>query len=250
MNVMIFTLAAKELKALFAAPLAWVVLAIVQLVLAWIFLSRLDTYLLLQPQLVQLAQPPGATEVVAAPLFGSAAVLLLMAVPLLSMRLIAEERHNQTMPLLLSAPLSMTDIVVGKFIGLMLFLAALIGLSALMALSLYTGTAPDLGLLAGNLLGLLLISACYAALGLYVSCLTSHPALAAVGALGALLGLWVINLAAGSPESLLHWFSLLKHFESFNRGLIDTADIAFLVLFTVTFLALAIRRLDADRLRG
>jgi len=247
---MIFTLAAKELKALFAAPLAWVVLAIVQLVLAWIFLSRLDSYLLLQPQLVQLAQPPGATEVVAAPLFGSAAVLLLMAVPLLSMRLIAEERHNQTMPLLLSAPLSMTDIVVGKFIGLMLFLAALIGLSALMALSLYTGTAPDLGLLAGNLLGLLLISACYAALGLYVSCLTSHPALAAVGALGALLGLWVINLAAGSPESLLHWFSLLKHFESFNRGLIDTADIAFLVLFTVTFLALAIRRLDADRLRG
>jgi len=250
MNVMIFTLAAKELKALFAAPLAWVVLAIVQLVLAWIFLSRLDTYLLLQPQLVQLAQPPGATEVVAAPLFGSAAVLLLMAVPLLSMRLIAEERHNQTMPLLLSAPLSMTEIVVGKFIGLMLFLTALIGLSALMALSLYTGTAPDLGLLAGNLLGLLLISACYAALGLYVSCLTSHPALAAVGALGALLGLWVINLAAGSPESLLHWFSLLKHFESFNRGLIDTADIAFLVLFTVTFLALAIRRLDADRLRG
>ena len=250
MNVMIFTLAAKELKALFAAPLAWVVLAIVQLVLAWIFLSRLDSYLLLQPQLVQLAQPPGATEVVAAPLFGSAAVLLLMAVPLLSMRLIAEERHNQTMPLLLSAPLSMTEIVVGKFIGLMLFLTALIGLSALMALSLYTGTAPDLGLLAGNLLGLLLISACYAALGLYVSCLTSHPALAAVGALGALLGLWVINLAAGSPESLLHWFSLLKHFESFNRGLIDTADIAFLVLFTVTFLALAIRRLDADRLRG
>ena len=250
MNAMIFTLAAKELKALFASPLAWIVLAIVQLILAWIFLSRLDTFLLLQPQLVQLAQPPGATEVVAAPLFGSAAVLLLMAVPLLSMRLIAEERRNQTMPLLLSAPLSMTEIVIGKFVGLMLFLAALIGLCALMALSLYAGTAPDLGLLAGNLLGLLLLSACYAALGLYVSCLTSHPVLAAVGALGALLGLWVINIAAGTPESLLHWFSLLKHFESFNRGLIYSADVAFLVLFTLTFLALAIRRLDADRLRG
>jgi ABC-2 type transport system permease protein len=250
MNAMIFTLAAKELKALFASPLAWIVLAIVQLILAWIFLSRLDTFLLLQPQLVQLTQPPGATEVVAAPLFGSAAVLLLMAVPLLSMGLIAEERRNQTMPLLLSAPLSMTEIVVGKFIGLMLLLTALIGLCALMALSLYAGTTPDLGLLAGNLLGLLLLSACYAALGLYVSCLTSHPVLAAVGALGALLGLWVINIAASTPESLLHWFSLLKHFESFNRGLIDSADVAFLVLFTLTFLALAIKRLDADRLRG
>ncbi len=247
---MISILAAKELKSLFAAPLAWLILAIVQLLLAWIFLSRLDTFLLLQPQLVQLARPPGATEVILAPLFGSAAVLIMMAVPLLSMRLIAEERRNQTMPLLLSAPLSMTEIVIGKFAGLMLFLAALIGLSALMAFSLYAGATLDLGLLASNLLGLLLLSACYAALGLYVSCLTSHPVLAAVGTLGLLLGLWVIDIAAGAPESLLNWFSLLKHFESFNRGLIDSADLTFLVLFTLTFLALAIRRLDADRLRG
>jgi len=247
---MVFTLAAKELKSLFAAPLAWLILAIVQLLLAWIFLSRLDNFLLLQPQLVQLARPPGVTEMVLAPLFGSAAVLIMMAVPLLSMRLIAEERRNQTMPLLLSAPLSMTEIVIGKFIGLMLFLIALIGLSALMAFSLYSGTALDVGLLASNLLGLLLLSACFAALGLYVSCLTSYPVLAAVGTLGALLGFWVMDVAAGTPESLLNWFSLLKHFESFNRGLIDSADFAFLLLFTLTFLALAIKRLDADRLRG
>jgi ABC-2 type transport system permease protein len=247
---MVFTLANKELKSLFAAPLAWLILAIVQLLLAWIFLSRLDTFLLLQPQLVQLTRPPGVTEMVLAPLFGSAAVLIMMAVPLLSMRLIAEERRNQTMPLLLSAPLSMTEIVIGKFVGLMLFLAALIGLSALMAFSLYAGTALDVGLLAGNLLGLLLLSACFASLGLYVSCLTSYPVLAAVGTLGALLGFWVMDIAAGTPESLLHWFSLLKHFESFNRGLIDSADLAFFLLFTLAFLALAIKRLDGDRLRG
>jgi ABC-2 type transport system permease protein len=174
----------------------------------------------------------------------------MMSVPLLSMRLIAEERRNQTMPLLMSAPISMTEIVAGKFLGLMLFLAALIVLSAVMAFSLYGGTSPDLGVLVGNLLGLLLLSACYAALGLYISCLTAHPVLAAVGTLGALLGLWVLDISASDPESLLHWFSLLKHFESFNRGLIDSADVAFLVLFTFTFLALAIRSLDADRLRG
>ncbi|HUL40515.1 MAG TPA: ABC transporter permease subunit [Burkholderiales bacterium] len=247
---MILTLAAKELKSLFAAPLAWLVLCIVQLLLAWIFLSRLDTFLLLQPQLEQLAQPPGATEVILAPLFGSVAVLIMMAVPLLSMRLIAEERRNQTMPLLMSAPLSMTEIVIGKFLGLVLFLAALISLSGFMAISLYAGTSPDFGVLASNLLGLLLLSACYAALGLYISCLTSHPVLAAVGTLGALLGLWVLDVSSSNPESLSNWFSLLRHFESFNRGLIDSADVAFLVLFTLTFVALAIRRLDADRLRG
>ncbi|MGH8742714.1 MAG: ABC transporter permease, partial [Burkholderiales bacterium] len=183
-------------------------------------------------------------------LFGSVAVVLLMAVPLLSMRLVAEERRNLTMPFLLSAPLSMTEIILGKFLGLLLFLTAVIGLAALMAIALGLGTQPDYGLIICNVVGLLLIVACYASLGLFISCLTAQPVIAAIATLGALLGLWVIDAAAGAPDSWLHWISLLKHFESFNRGLINTADLAFLALFTIVFLTLAIRRLDADRLRG
>ncbi|MGH8750260.1 MAG: ABC transporter permease [Burkholderiales bacterium] len=247
---MIFTVAAKELKTLFATPLAWIVIALLQLVFAWIFLTSLNTFLGVQPQLLQLSNPPGATEFIAAPLFGSVAIVLLMAVPLLSMRLIAEERRNQTLPFLFSAPLSMSEIILGKFLGLLLFLTLIIGLAALMALSLGLGTQPDYGLIAGNVLGLLLLLACYAALGLFISCLAAQPVVAAMLTLGALLGLWIIDAAAGAPDSWLHWLSLLKHFENFNRGLIDTADVAFLLLFTVVFLALAIRRLDADRLRG
>ena len=99
---MIFTIAGKELKSLFASPLAWVVLTVMQLILGYVFLRRLDDFLQLQSQLSRLANPPGASELVAAPVFGTAAGVLLFAVPLLAMRLVAEERRNQTMALLLS----------------------------------------------------------------------------------------------------------------------------------------------------
>ena len=247
---MIFTLTAKELKSLFGSPLAWIILAILTFIIAYIFISQIDAFITVQPQLAQIANAPGITEIIVAPLFSSVAIVLMMATPLLSMRLISEERRNRTLTLLLSAPLSMTEIILGKFLGLLIFLTALVALAALMALSLYAGGKLDLGLLAGNVLGLLLLAACFGALGLYISCLTAQPVIAAMGSLGALLGLWIINLAATEPDSALHYFSLLKHFESFNRGLINTSDIAFYLLFISLFLALAIHRLDQDRLRG
>ena len=125
---MIFTIAGKELKTLFASPLAWLVLTVVQLIVAYAFLRRLDDFLQVQPQLIQMASPPGVTEFVAAPVFATAAAVFLFAVPLLAMRLIAEERRNQTLVLLMSAPVSMTEIVLGKFLGLLAFLALIIAL--------------------------------------------------------------------------------------------------------------------------
>lgn len=247
---MIFTIAQKELKTLFASPLAWTLLALMQLVLAWIFLGRLDAFMEMQPQLVQIANPPGITEIIVAPVFGMAAVVLLMVTPLLSMRLIAEERRNHTMAFLISAPISMTDIVLGKFFGLMIFFVIAAILVAAMSLSLLAGGALDFGLLLSNAAGLLLVTACFASLGLYISCLTAHPAIAAAGALGALLGLWLLDIGAGAVDSITRNFSLLKHFESFNRGLFDTFDLAYFALFIVSFLLLAIRRLDGERLRG
>ena len=247
---MIFIIAQKELKTLFASPLAWTLLALMQLILAWIFLGRLDAFMEMQPQLLQIANPPGITEIIVAPVFGMAAVVLLMVTPLLSMRLIAEERRNHTMTFLISAPISMTDIVLGKFFGLMTFFVIAAVLVAAMSLSLLAGGALDFGLLLSNAAGLLLVTACFASLGLYISCLTAHPAIAAAGALGALLALWILDIGAGAVDSITRNFSLLKHFESFNRGLFDTFDLAYFALFIVSFLLLAIRRLDGERMRG
>jgi ABC-2 type transport system permease protein len=255
---MIFTIAGKELRTLFASPLAWLVLTVVQLIVAYAFLRRLDDFLQVQPRLIQMASP-GATELIAAPVFATAAAVFLFAVPLLAMRLVAEERRNQTLVLLVSAPVSMTEVVLGKFLGLLAFLAAIIGLVVLMPLSLAPATQLDYGLLAGFAGGLVLLSACFAAVGLFVSCLTVHPVAAAFGAFAALLGMLLVGDVAADglkargwsvAASLAQVLSPIRNFEPFGRGLFDTYAIACSLLLTVAFLALAVRSLDARRLRG
>ena len=247
---MIRTIIGKELRSLFTSPLAWVVLAFLQIILGWIFLTRVDYFLTVQAQLARVPNAPGLTEIVVVPLFGIASIVLLMSVPLLTMRLVAEERRNQTMTLLISAPLSMTQIVLGKYFATVIFLALVGGLIVLMGLSLLPGGKLDAGLIATNLAGLLLLTGSFAAIGLFVSCLTTHPVVAAVGTLAAFLVLWLINIAASDPASPLHLLSLLKHFESFINGSIAVTDLIYFVLLIAVFLILSIRRLDADRLRA
>lgn len=247
---MIATIVSKELKQLFFSPLAWILLALIQLVLAWIFLGHLDAFLEIQTQLMQIANPPGVTEIIIAPTFAMAAIILLMMTPLLTMRLIAEERRNHTMVLLISAPISITDIVLGKFFGLMIFFVVMITQLVGISISLLVGGTLDFGLLLSNMLGLLLVAACFVSLGLYISSLTAQPILAAIGALGLLLGLWVVDIVASDMDSVARNFSLLKHFDHFNRGMVDSFSIVYFVLFIVTFLILTIRRLDSERLHG
>ena len=256
---MIFTIAGKELKALFASPLAWVVLTVVQIITGYAFLRRLDDFMQMQPQLATMTNAPGATELVAVPVFGTAAALLLFATPVLAMRLIAEERRNQTMVLLMSAPVSMTEIVLGKFFGLVAFLLGVIALIALMPLSLGGATRLDYGLLAGLALGLALLAAGFVAVSLYVSCLTAHPVAAAIGAFAALLAMVLIGDAAGDGLRARGWpaaaglaqvLSPIKNFEPFGKGILDTQALACSVLLVALFLALAVRQLDAQRLRG
>lgn len=256
---MIFTIAHKELKALFSSPLAWVVLCVVQIIIAYAFLRRLDDFLQLQPQLAGLASPPGATELVAAPVFGTVAALLLFAVPVLAMRLIAEERRNQTMVLLMSAPVSMTEIVLGKFLGLAAFLLVIVALAALMPLSIAGATRLDYGLLAGLAAGLALLAAGFAAVSLYASCMTVHPVAAAIGAFAALLGMLLAGEVAGDSlrargwgvvASLAQVLAPIRNFEPFGKGMLDTYAIACSVLLIALFLLLVIRQLDAQRLRG
>jgi ABC-2 type transport system permease protein len=256
---MIFTIAGKELKTLFASPLAWLVLTAVQLVASFAFLKRIDDFLEIQPQLVQLASPPGVTELVAAPLFMAAAFVLLFAVPILGMRTIAEERRNQTLVMLTSAPLSITQIVLGKYLALLAFVVLLVALVTAMPLSLAGSTDLDYALLGSLCLGIVLLAAGFAALSLYVSSLTIYPVAAAFGAFAALLMMMLLGETAGDglrargwhvPAALAQVFSPLKNFEPLGKGVIDTYAITCSLLLAILFLVLTIRRLDARRLRG
>jgi len=247
---MIRLLALRELRSLFAMPSTWFILAILQFIFTWFFLNTLQTFLDLQPQLAQLANAPGVTTIVAAPLFNMVALLLMMLAPMFTMRLIAEERRNQSFALLLSSPLSIYHIVLGKFFGLLAFLVILTSGVPLMLYTLALGTDLDHGLLLGNMLGLFLLTASYVAVGLYVSSLTAHPIIAAIGALAVLTGLWLADIAAATGDSSLHLISPLHHFQNFNIGLLDSGDVAYFVLFIATFLLLAMRRIANNRIYG
>lgn len=256
---MILTLAGKELKAMFSSPLAWVVLTLLQLILSFGFLKRLDDFMQVQPQLMQAPNPPGVTELVAVPVYATCVVIMLFAVPLLAMRLIAEERRNQTMVLLVSSPLSMTEIVLGKFTGLMAFLLLIIVLTSLMPLALLAGGALDFGLLASVIAGAVLLAACFAAVALYASCLTAQPITAAIIAFSLLLAMLLAGETAGDglrerglpvPAALAQVLSPMKNFETFAKGTLDSYSVVCMLLMIVVFLVLSVRRLDATRLRG
>ena len=251
---MIFVIARRELRSLFMSPLAWTILAVVQVILAFMFFSQIDFYIQLQPRLAAMSSAPGITEIIVAPLFANAAVVLMLVVPLLTMRLISDERRNQTLSLLLSAPLSMTEIVLGKYLGAMIFLLVQLLLIILMTVSLLLGGNLDLGVVASCSLGLALLLASFSALGLYMSTLTAQPTVAAVATFGVLLLLWVLELSNGGSDSssgnVLSYLSLLSHYQSLLKGLFSSADVIYFLLFSTVCLILSVRRLDAERLHS
>lgn len=247
---MIISIALRELRSMFLSPLAWTVLAVIQLILAWSFFSQIDFFFNIQSQLATLPNAPGVTDLVVMPTFEMASIILLMVSPLLTMRLISEERRNGSITLLLSSPVSMTQIVLGKFIGIVLFMLIIVIMISLMPISLLMGTELDLGKLAAGSFALMLLLSAFSSAGLYLSSLTDNPVVAAISSFGLLLLLWIISINTGDNTAALTQLSLLSHFTPMLRGLINTADVAYFVLFISLFLLLTIRQLDSRRLQG
>lgn len=251
--MMAFTIASRELRSLFCSPLAWAILGVVQLILAFMFWSQVEYYLTIQPRIAGMDNAPGVTDIVITPLYGNFGVILLLVSPLLTMRLVAEERRNRTLSLLFSAPLSMADIIVGKFLGILAFFLIMALLLQLMPLSLLLGGSLDWGKLIACFLALCLLLAAFSAAGLYMSTLAGQPTVAAISSFGLLLLLWIIDWAGSTggegASQLFSYLSLLQHYNSLLRGLVGTTDLIYFLLFIAVFLILSIRRLDNDRLQ-
>lgn len=247
---MIATIALRELRSMFLSPLAWTVLAVAQLVLSWIFFTQIDVFFSIQEELATLPNAPGVTDLVVAPVIEIASIMLMMVSPLLTMRLISEERRNGTLGLLLSAPISITEIVLGKFFGIILFYILFVAMIALMPLSLLVGTDLDLGKLAAGIMGLFLLLSAFAAAGLFLSSLTANPVIAAISTFGLLLLLWILDSSAGGEGgNVFTYLAITTHITPMIRGIINSVDLVYFGLFIVTFLLLTIRQMDAERLQ-
>jgi len=248
---MIINVARKELKSFFASPMGWIILSVLMGALGFLYLEGVNNYFAVMSGAIRPAERVGVTIHVGEIVYRDASFLMLIAVPMLSMRLISEERRGQTLPFLISAPISLTEIVLGKFLGLVIYLGILVFYIFVMLSTLNFWADIDFGYLIGNSLGLFLLIASFSALGIYFSSLTNQPIIAAILCFITLFALMKLGQYFASDPN--HWFgyiSFTNHFQSFSRGVLDSSDIIYFILFIVTFLTLTIRRLDSDRLRG
>ncbi|HHC74501.1 MAG TPA: ABC transporter permease [Thiothrix sp.] len=250
----ILTIAGTEFSRFFRSPLAWSLLAIMQFIFALVFFSNVDEYRLqIQPAIVGMENAPGVTDVVVAGLYLWIAVVMMGVMPILTMRLFAEERMNHTLPLLLSAPISSTEIVLGKYFGILAVVLLMVALFSLMPLSLAWGTALDWGVFASAVLGLSLLLASFAAAGLFLSSLTRQPIIAAISSFGLLIFLVILYILgnAKTTESVVFiHLSHFSHFLAFLQGIVESSAVAYYLLFISGFLILTIRKLANDRLQG
>jgi ABC-2 type transport system permease protein len=242
-----------ESRRLCVQPLAWVLLALSLAWLGWGFTRLLGDFLASEIKLAALPDGPGYVDLVAVPLLGQLAQLAFLVVPLLAMGTLAGERRNGTLPLLFAAGVPASRIVLGKYFALLLWLLPWLLLTLAMPLSLAHATTPDWGKLAAATLGVALMLAALAALTVAASAFTAHPAIAAV--LGLLIGLalWTVNLGAqmaGLNGGAINWLAMSTHEQDLLRGLVSSTDILWFVLLIVVCLALATRRLAADKERG
>ncbi len=236
---MILTIARREITSMFLSPMAWVILAVIQGILGWMFLAQIESYFMLQPQLIQLENTPGVTDVVIAPMFSLAAIILLMVMPLITMRSLAEEKKNKTLTLLMSAPISITQLVLGKFVGLLYFVLILVSMLMLMPLSLYLGTELDHGKLLSIAIGMILLLGSFASIGLYLSSLTDNQTIAAVTTFGALLMLWIIEWR--TEQTVFHYLSILAHHQPVLEGVFNSSDVSYFLLIMLLVIGLTIR---------
>jgi ABC-2 type transport system permease protein len=245
-------IARHEWRRLALQPFAWLLAALVVALSAWLFLLSLQAFLDLAPRLAGLGDAPGVTDLVAVPLLRSFGNLLVLVIPLASMRAFAGERRAATLPLLLASGVGSTRIVLGKYFGVLGYVFVLVALVAAMPLALASGTTLDLGKLAAAVLGLALFSAALCGIGVACSAWAAQPALAAAAALAITALLAVVDAGArlqGISNAGINWLALPSHLEPFFRGLVASVDAVYFLLVAAVALALAVRRVDTLRAR-
>jgi ABC-2 type transport system permease protein len=243
----ILAIARRELQASFLSAQAWTLLAANQLILAWIFLRVLEGF----SGLEMAQRKTGITLELSLNLFSFAAVLALFSVPLISMRMLSSELREGTFNLLGSSPVTLVEILLGKFLGLVGLVVVMGLLPLLLSLGLSFSTDLDLGLLAAATLGVWLTGLMFAAVGLFASSLTAQPGLAAVASYGILVLMSVINRSESAGEetaTLFDWLSWNEHLFWFLHGIVRASDLLYFILIAAFFLALAHRRLANRRL--
>ncbi|MBU1108390.1 MAG: ABC transporter permease [Candidatus Riflebacteria bacterium] len=228
----------KELQSFFFSPIAYIVFSSFLAIVGYLF------WVILVTSKVATLEP----------MLYNAAFILLLASPVLTMRLVSEEKKSKTIELLLTSPISPFEIIAGKFLACFVLYLVLILLTLQYPLILsWYSTDFDVGPIYSGYFGLVLLGAAYISLGLFASTLTENQIIAAMISFGGLMLFWIFGWAKHAFESdfgeFLGKLSLFDRYAEFLRGIVDSGNVIFFVVFTMTWLFLATRVLESDRWR-
>ena len=254
----VLTIAGKEIRSYFSSPVAYVLLA-VYLALAGYFFYALLIAFNQTLQIYSMMRNPemlarfNLNQMVIIPLLHNMSVLLIFIVPAITMRMFPEEKRAGTYELLLTSPVRVGEIVLGKFLGGLVLVLLMVALSGFFGLLVTLYGNPELPMMLSGYLGLALMATTFLALGTLISSFTDNVVVAYVGSLFALLVLytigWLGETVQGTAGGLIRYASITDHFQELTKGIIDTKDLVYFATLLVVGLFLTQRSVESVRWR-
>jgi ABC-2 type transport system permease protein len=254
----VLTIAGKEIRSYFSSPVAYVLLA-VYLALAGYFFYALLIAFNQTLQIYSMMRNPemlarfNLNQMVIIPLLHNMSVLLIFIVPAITMRMFPEEKRAGTYELLLTSPVRVGEIVLGKFLGGLTLVLLMVALSGFFGLLVTFYGNPELPMMLSGYLGLALMATTFLAIGTLISSFTDNVVVAYVGSLFALLVLytigWLGETVQGTAGGLIRYASITDHFQELTKGIIDTKDLVYFATLLVVGLFLTQRSVESVRWR-
>jgi ABC-2 type transport system permease protein len=254
MNVL--TICRKELSSYFRSPIAYGVMFFFALVAGYMFWAATSIFIRQSLQSVMMGQqvPMDVNEWVIRSVLSNVGVIFLFIVPIVSMRVFAEEKNKGTIELLMTSPVRDSEIILGKWLAMVVLFACMLAVSLINIVTLYMYGRPDWRPMLVGYLGLLLQGAAMLAIGAFISSTTRNQIIAAAGTFGVLLMFWIIGWTSSLDNStttrVISYLSINDHIESFSKGVLDTKDIVFFLTFTILGLFLTSRSMESMRWRA
>ena len=245
----------KDYKTYFTSPIAYIMIAGFLAIMGWMFFFSLSHFAVaaLQYKQMGMGKPTSITDGIVRPLYGNMNVIFLFLVPFITMRLFAEEKKQQTIQLLMTSPISLSEMIFGKYLSASLLIATMLLSTLVYPIVLWIYGNPDGGPIAMSYLGTFLLGNCYVATGILFSAMTENQIVAGALTFAAGLFLWLINWASQSAgpvfSDFLDYMSLIQHYNNFSQGILDSTDVIFYISFIFLGLFLTHRVLDSYRWR-
>jgi ABC-2 type transport system permease protein len=251
----IWTITRRDFRTYFTSPIAYIVIAAFMVIMGWMFFFNLSHFNMQNMQYQQFNMGKGVsiTQGIIQPLYGNMNVIFLFLVPFITMRLFAEEKKVHTIELLMTSPVTLTQIIIAKFLSALLLVAVMLALTVVYPIVLFITGNPELGPIVTSYVGTLLLTSCYVAVGVLFSSTTENQIVAGALTFAAGLFFWLISWASQSAGAvwgdLLQYLSLIGHYANFGQGMLNTTDVLFYLSFVGISLFLTHRVLDSFRWR-